>query len=763
MECNKEINSNKVKNYNYGNDFYSILICIIISSFITFSIFNLRSIPIILILQLLTGFFLFCIVIRLLRLAIFIFFSIFLILSFSPILSSIFIYYSIIDFSYFFIAFVLSVSFAKFCYKANYDFKILISILASCTILFLLTSDFYQYSELTYYLSVFSVSIITLLLSPKRKFVFERFNFLLALFGITSAILFSIIITSNNDVKKIGLLESEWCNTKTEYDYDYSMKATYSYSIMKELLKRKYDFLWIEDYKGIEKKLNNLDVLLMLTPVKPFSVKNINAIEAFVSNGGNLSVIADHTDLYGHAEVLNKLLSMFGVLINKDSIFDSKDFFLEVPFQNLNWSLVRMKTPCSISIFRPSYIWAYATNSISEQVDYSRPNFFGNLEWTSDDKKGNWPIALTIKYHKGVINIFTDSTIFANFAIFQPSNLKVLNALIEGNKINSNIFYYIFFLLIVLFINFFSPMEIKSGIDIIGCFLFFIVILILMSDTFGNSEIDKYFNGPKIDVYADKEKIYEGQPNQLPDNFMTSTLYSNIARSGIYPHYIGKTIISPPKTKTLLISNYDDLIKIKPSIFNDRLYVIITDLIPDENIFFFRKKQVPYEYNRHLNELLNVKNNDRIFYEIEMKHSIEHNNFNVLASYGVYNDRFLGNWWINYDISPFKKIMLERFYKWLKVGKAIEVYNYPSIGISENNRKKRWKVKNTEGNEKTIEFNLNIKDNGFVYCGSGYWAIIDKDNIENKIYLLGAPELSDNLNNTGFTEWAATEEVSNIN
>lgn len=126
----------------------------------------------------------------------------------------------------------------------------------------------------------------------------------------------------------------------------------------------------------------------------PLSIKEIENLLNYVWKGGKLIIIADHTNLYGHADVLNSILHKLNVHLNDDTLYDNLDYYKDYHI-NINSSLLSemyTKTNSSLNLPFYSHIWGISDVIISEKADYTKENFFGNLEFTEDDAVGSFPV-----------------------------------------------------------------------------------------------------------------------------------------------------------------------------------------------------------------------------------------------------------------------------------------------------------------------------------------------------------------------------------
>ena len=458
---------------------------------------------------------------------------IFIIISFSflvffhPVVSSLFVtFFPTYHFSAnILIAIILILFFLKICTKSQLNSKAISFISFAIIIFYFSFKRYIQYEPFFGIILIFLISSLFLLLMWDGTLILEKGLLTTSILSLCCCI---CILLFQNYIRKdkmlnVGLIESKWGITTGNYTDDYSMKSSYSYSLMKEIIQNKHKLFWIKHYSQLETQIDSLDVLFVMTPVKPFSAKEIAFIENFISQGGSLVAIADHTDLYGHATVLNELLRPYGVKINNVSLFKTEYSQTLLHVKGMKFDKIRIKTPSSLSLFRPSYVWAWANQWISEKGDYSKPNFFGNLRWTTDDFLGNWPAGATIKHHRGQVTVFCDSTIFANFAIFQPNNLNLLYNILYGNRFASHASFYgsilVLILLVVIFLNKLPYSSLQ---------LFSILLIFLSSSYYEHSNRGESINLKNIlDVYCDQNIIFEYQPNRIPGSTQFSSPYSH--------------------------------------------------------------------------------------------------------------------------------------------------------------------------------------------------------------------------------------------
>lgn len=209
---------------------------------------------------------------------------------------------------------------------------------------------------------------------------------------------------------QVGIIDGgEWAKSDTPLlkTSKLNIDTMYSYSEWRDLLAAKAISYGELDGSIVEAWL--------ITPTRPISHGNIESLLAWVEGGGHLIVVTDHTDLFGHAAVTNALLRPIGLCTSNTAFFpDRPDTTADVTLGRSVW----LKTANTQSGW---CLWPQVTARwTEEQADYSAPNFFGPLRESGDDHYGRRVISGSRAIGKGTVTLFGDSTVFANFAIYQP-------------------------------------------------------------------------------------------------------------------------------------------------------------------------------------------------------------------------------------------------------------------------------------------------------------------------------------------------------
>lgn len=174
--------------------------------------------------------------------------------------------------------------------------------------------------------------------------------------------------------------------------------------------------------------LKNCDVLVIKTPTQAYDADEIDAIVDFVRDGGGLFLIGDHDNLFGMTTYLNAIAGRFGVRFRCDDTFDlatggfsrhaGMGFWTHPAVRNIEG--FRFLTSCTIEGGLEVEPVMLGLGLGSEDADYGHPNFFGNMAYDLTDRFGVFTQAAAVRFGRGRVLLFTDSTCFSNFCMFSP-------------------------------------------------------------------------------------------------------------------------------------------------------------------------------------------------------------------------------------------------------------------------------------------------------------------------------------------------------
>lgn len=617
------------------------------------------------------------------------------------------------------------------------NLKIYLKRILITSIFIIFLGKFTQYVDnFKFFLSFLSISFN--ILDINSNINRNKISFLKKSTIITATFIISFFSFSyyNFSPSNVGIIDSRWCSTRGEFTDDYTISSAYSYSEMKRIISSSYHTKVIDPLSLNYNNIINHDVLIFITPTYYLNENSINSVLEFVKKGKRIILIGDHTNLYGHATVLNKLCERLNISFREDSLFSitSDKVYSVLPY---NIKKFDIKTPCSISIRNIGYIWGLLKDSIKENADYTRANFFGELRWTTDDTRDDWVVGATIPYGKGEVILFSDSTIFSNFSIYQPYYIELLEYMISHNKFLCRIPIVLILLIFTcIFINLFTKNR---------SYLFFgslsALTIILFSLCINISE-KLYNNIDTIDIYSDIFFIKEHVDSRHVNNDNLSTLYSYIARSGVSPRYISDVVPVKIYKKSLIILQAKNIGMLN-KITHGREFVRAILLGKSDQLL-----QLGYGESYFLNDMdkslrlfFNV-NNLGFFYSCNNNYNTYFKCIPVLATHSILDDGSLNHWWVNNDISPFKRHVLNAFFAWMTRDSNIPVFMYPEpdIKINLNCINEASLFKDSEGN--TININhCPLERKKFIYLGSRKWGIQSED--DGKFFLIGGPELDD--------------------
>ena len=206
----------------------------------------------------------------------------------------------------------------------------------------------------------------------------------------------------------------EWASAATPFTLDgLNIRASYSYS---ELVK-----LIAGEVIEMDSLTDDFREAWLVTPTTPIGEQETNDLVRWVRNGGRLIAVADHTDLYGHAKVLNDLLAQLGAFVEAGAFFQERRMDQATFAGGGSFGVL---TPTAVG---GTLAWPTASMlGYAEQTYYGRPNFFGPLTPTPDDIWARRALLAQAAVGKGVVVVVGDSTIFSNFAVYQPGNASLI-------------------------------------------------------------------------------------------------------------------------------------------------------------------------------------------------------------------------------------------------------------------------------------------------------------------------------------------------
>ncbi len=225
------------------------------------------------------------------------------------------------------------------------------------------------------------------------------------------------------------LLDTEW----------YGDFSTYSFSSLAEWLGHWFVVDVNTRLPYTSELLSRYDILILKTPVQPIPEAERKAIDRFVTSGGGLLLVGDHTNLLGMGTHLNSLCAKHGIRFRYDSVSDAMtggfvDYFAPSIGRHagaLHVKHLQFMTSCSLQLDSRAEPIITATACRRDPHDYANPSFFGRQGPHPELSDGSVVLAATAAVGRGRIAAFTDSTVWSSFAVFQFDREKLAADLIQ--------------------------------------------------------------------------------------------------------------------------------------------------------------------------------------------------------------------------------------------------------------------------------------------------------------------------------------------
>jgi len=497
-----------------------------------------------------------------------------------------------------------------------------------------------------------------------------------------------VIYGYGSEKKRAYLYHGVWANPFPHYRLEkLTNTSCYSYSEFVQLLNADI----ISDLHNID----SYNELWVITPTKPFVKEELSTIKEWVMKGGNLIVSSDHTDLYGHARCANQIASIFGCTIHNSATFDVNNNQI---FYDSFASPVIFKTGTNIDgLMFPivsSWLW-------EENAYYANDNFFGPLSASGDDAFENVLLAGQISFGLGQVTFIQDSTIFANFAVYQPFVLNL------ADLASRHSFLARFFFLLPFLFAFCLWLFAMNYRHIFACFILFFPFLLPISDC-------PHFN------YGEKPQIWSGNHNFVIENGCPytniSTAYSQAALSKRKPLWIS----------TISLSEKD---------------VIWVDSIqPPCSQWRWVRVQ-----DNHKNRYSSMSDWDSLYSYLETPfvRSWEniYNDYQKISVNALFSDNVMNDWWYNDGITENRYNRIKAWIAWLE--KTTSPNNNQSIEYSKE--KYNVIVRAKDKNAIFLKLPKPLEEiNKEIYLGNGISGILFVHG--DTLSIFGKKQYCDNIN-----------------
>jgi len=241
--------------------------------------------------------------------------------------------------------------------------------------------------------------------------------------------------------ERVSVVEynSTWEPTGRPYDTEwYGQDSGYNYACIYDYCSRFYNMSRL-DTAVDEAALEKCDVLIVKVPTSRYTPEEISAIENFVKQGGGLMLMGEHTSVFNSGTYINDIAQVFGIRFRYDCLFDIETTFEQlykpplVPHPIIqNMPPLNFAVSCSIDpgkSFGRAVIRSTGLKNLT--ADYHASNYYPQVEDLAQMRYGAFTQLWTTKYGRGKVIAFTDSTIFSNFATFEPGKAELMLGMIE--------------------------------------------------------------------------------------------------------------------------------------------------------------------------------------------------------------------------------------------------------------------------------------------------------------------------------------------
>ena len=232
---------------------------------------------------------------------------------------------------------------------------------------------------------------------------------------------------------------STWEPTEKPFDTEwYGHDSGYNYACIYDYCTRFYDMARLETPLD-DAAIANCDVLIVKVPTSRYTPEEIAAIERFVERGGGLMLMGEHTSVFNTGTHLNDIAKVFGFSFRYDCLFEIDTKYEQlykpplVPHPIIqNMPPMNFAVSCSIDPGRSPGRAAIRSTSLKNLLaDYHASNYYPQVEDKAEMRYGAFVQLWTSRRGSGRVVAFTDSTIFSNFATFEPGKAELMLGMLE--------------------------------------------------------------------------------------------------------------------------------------------------------------------------------------------------------------------------------------------------------------------------------------------------------------------------------------------
>ncbi|MFH1314381.1 MAG: hypothetical protein ABIJ00_14285 [Candidatus Eisenbacteria bacterium] len=180
--------------------------------------------------------------------------------------------------------------------------------------------------------------------------------------------------------------------------------------------------------------LSRVGVITFINPTTSLTDGEVSALGDFVTSGGGLLVLGDHTDIGGSRDPLNTLLSFTGIRFNFDSAVPLRKHWHgclktrahETTRGAHDAVMLQTAVGASLEIEEPAFPLVVGRYGFSDAGDYSNAGMgahMGNGRHEATERVGDLVLVAGQSIGKGRVVTFGDTSPFQNVALFLSRNL----------------------------------------------------------------------------------------------------------------------------------------------------------------------------------------------------------------------------------------------------------------------------------------------------------------------------------------------------
>ncbi|MBN2373833.1 hypothetical protein JXL19_08605 [bacterium] len=167
-------------------------------------------------------------------------------------------------------------------------------------------------------------------------------------------------------------------------------------------------------------------ILVLIMSSKPYTMDEIRKIKDFVSKGGGLLVIGDHTDISNCMSSLNPVIENFGMRLRFDTLWIQTNDRINLSYRHhpatFDIEKVNFSVGSSLDIkppARPVILSRYATFSDLGDPENKTNAYLGNSKLDPWEKMNDLCLIGECLYGAGKVFVMGDSAYFQNTALYQ--------------------------------------------------------------------------------------------------------------------------------------------------------------------------------------------------------------------------------------------------------------------------------------------------------------------------------------------------------